>query len=118
MNENTDLVVDTSLYENFLSSYCASFFKSIFNEDNSFENICLGDSPSPSKLYGMNVLNKYNSKDRDVIYSYDKNQYSKHPKMNISDCIESGMSDLDTAVNFNEPTTTMRLGLKNLKWEK
>lgn len=118
MNENTDLIVDTSLYENFLSSYCTSFFKTIFEEDTEFKNIFLGLSPSPSKLYGMNVLNKYCSGDKAVLYSPDVSPFIKNAKFDIENVVESSISDLDTAINFNEPTTVMELKLKKLKWEK
>lgn len=118
MNENTDLVADTSLHENFLTSYCASFFKTIFQEDDEFENICLGLSSSPSKLYGMNVLNKYCSGNKDVLYSSDASNFVKHSKFSVEDLVESSMEDLDTALNFNEPTNVLKLKLKKLQWEK
>ena len=118
MSENTDLVVDTSLHENFLSSYTSSFFKTIFNEDEEFKNIYLGLSPSPSKLYGMNVLNKYYNGKKDVVYSSSSSSYAKHSKFRIEDYVESSISELDTASNFNEPTNVLELKLKNLKWEE
>lgn len=117
MKENTDLVVDTSLYENFLSSYCVSFFKTIFEEDSDFKNIFLGLAPSPSKLYGMNVLNKYYCGDKSILYSSNTGNFIKRSKLNIENVIESSVSEMDTAINFNEPTTVIELKLKKLKWE-
>lgn len=118
MDENTDLVNDVGLHENFLSSYCASFFKTIFNEDDEFKNIFLGASPSPSKMYGMNVLNKYYNEKREVVYSAYSNSSVKKKRITEENVVESNMSDVDTAVNFNEPTTTVELKLKRLNWEK
>ena len=118
MDENTDLVNDVGLHENFLSSYCASFFKTIFNEDKEFENIFLGTSPSPSKMYGMNVLNKYYNSDEDLVYSANSSNIVRKRRLKVEDAIESNMFDVDTAVNFNEPTTTVELNLKKLVWEK
>lgn len=118
ISENTDLVNDTGLHENFLSSYCASFFKSIFDEDDEFEKIFSGVSPSPTNMYGMKVLNKYYSTDKTVIYSPDVNSKVKSKRFSIEDAVESDMAEIDTAINFNEPTNTIELKLKKLEWEK
>lgn len=118
MKENTDLVKDKSLHENFLSSYCANFFKSIFNEDNEFNNIYDGSILSPTKMYGMNVLNKYYSSKKEVLYSVENNSNISTKRFLTEDVIESDMSEIDTALNFNEPTTTIELKLKKLKWNK
>lgn len=117
MKENTDLVVDTSLHENFLSSYCASFFKTIFNEDEDFENIVSGLRPAPSKLYGMKVLNKYYNKDKEVLYSSNSTSKLRRFKIGVEDVIESSVKDIDEAINFNEPTTVSELKLKKLTWD-
>lgn len=118
MKENVDLVKDTGLHENFLSSYCASFFKSIFEEDDEFANIYSGNSLSPTKMYGMNVLNKYYTGEKEVLYSSEVDSNVSTKRFSIEDIVESDMNELDTAVNFNEPTTNVELNLKKLEWEK
>jgi hypothetical protein len=124
-NENTDLVEDRELHENFLSSYTVEFFNSIFEKESSFTDIFAGLVSSPTKMYGMNVLNKYTGfMDKESIvssysiYSSDNETNIKKKGITITDVIESDVVEVDTALNFNEPTTTMSLKLKRVDWEQ
>ena len=118
MSENVDIINDTSLHESFLSTYCISYFKSMFNEDEEFKNILFGNSVSPTKMYGLNVLNKYYNSEKEDIYSSSWTKGARFKRSSVVDVIESSMSEVDTAVNLNEPTATIEMKLKQVNWEK
>lgn len=113
---NEDTIKDESTHEEFLSSYAVDFFEYIFGKDikNSLFDV---ETPTVQKLYQKDILSKLHVSDSIEIFNskLDSNIYLNNIK--VKNVIESSISSIDTAIDFNEPSTNIELNLLQLDWK-
>lgn len=113
---NEDTITDSSIHEDFLKNYSVDFFEYIFGKDikNSLFDV---KTPTVQKLYGKDILSKlYTGNEMDLFNSsYSDNIVVNNIK--TTNVIESSILALDTAIDFNEPSTNLSLDLLQLDWK-
>lgn len=119
IQENSDLIKDAKSHEEFLSSYSFDFFNRVLKESNLSK--LPAESTTVTSLYGLNAMNKYYLGGGKGLYSSKKTSLisnSISENLKLSEVIESDVIEMDTAINFNEPTATIDLKLTQVDWEK
>lgn len=102
-------------YEEFLSSYIIDFANYLFN--NSIKNSLY--SPENSiihHIYKQDVLSKLLVKNKKEIFNSSHIDNLTLNGVKATPVIESSISSLDTAIDFNDPATNIELPLINLEW--
>ena len=118
ISTNKDTIQDESSHQEFLSYYSIDFFDYIFNRTNE-NSLYSTDNPTIQKLYKKDILSKLFTSNRKEILNMNTFRDSK---MNFKDIkskivVESSISSIDTAINFNEPATNIELELLQLDWK-
>ena len=116
VSTNEDTIKDELTHEEFLTSYAVDFFEYIFGKD--IEN-SLYDAKSATvqKLYQKDVLSKLYVKDKVEIFDSSLSSNISLNNVKSKNVIESSISSIDTAVDFNEPSTNIELNLLQLDWK-
>lgn len=116
VSTNEDTIKDESTHEEFLSSYAVDFFEYIFGKDvqNSLFDI---KTPTVQKLYQKDILSKLHVKDTLEIFNSKSSSNITLNNIKSKDVIESSVSSIDTAIDFNEPSTNIELNLLQLDWK-
>lgn len=115
---NEDTIQDELTHQKFLSYYTIDFFDYIFkrNTDN-----CLYDNryATAQKIYKKDILSKlFTSNRREIINANNINSLdAKFNNIKYKNVIESSITSLDTAIDFNEPSTNIELPLLQLDWK-
>ena len=113
---NEDTIKDELTHEEFLSSYSVDFFEYIFGKDvkNSLYDT---KTATVQKLYQKDVLSKLYVKDKIELFNSSLDSNISLNNIKSKNVIESSISSLDTAIDFNEPSTNIELNLLQLDWK-
>lgn len=116
ISTNEDTIKDELSHEEFLTSYTIDFFEYIFGKDveNSLYDV---KNATVQKLYQKDVLSKLYVKDKVEIFNSDLSSNIFLNNVKSKNAIESSISSIDTAINFNEPSTNIELNLLQLDWK-
>ena len=117
LKPNEDTITDELSHEEFLASYTLDFFEYVFG-DNLKESIYRSDFPSVQKLYEKEILSKLYNGSKKIILDNNIVDNLILDKIKSKSVIESSVTTLDTAINFNEPTTNIELKLFELDWRE
>lgn len=102
-------------YEEFLSSYIIDFANYLFN--NSIKNSLYSPENSTiHHIYKQDVLSKLLVKNKKEIFNSSHIDNLTLNGVKATPVIESSISSLDTAIDFNDPATNIELPLINLEW--
>ena len=115
---NEDTIQDEIAHQEFLSYYTIDFFDYIFGKNT--ENYLYNNSyASAQKIYKKDILSKlHTANKRDLINSNNINSLDAgFNNLKYKNVIESSISSLDTAIDFNEPATNIELPLLQLDWK-
>lgn len=118
ISTNEDTIQDEYSHQEFLSSYSIDFFDYIFDKDTE-NSLYDTNNPTVQKLYKKDILSKLFTSNRKEIFNINT---FKDSKINFKDIkpkplIESSISSIDTAINFNDPATNIELQLLLLDWK-
>lgn len=118
ISTNEDTIQDEYSHQEFLSSYSIDFFDYIFGKDTE-NSLYDTNNPTVQKLYKKDILSKLFTSNRKEIFNINT---FKDSKINFKDIkpkplIESSISSIDTAINFNDPATNIELQLLLLDWK-
>ena len=118
MSTNEDTIQDEYSHQEFLSSYSIDFFDYIFDK-NSENSLYDTNNPTVQKLYKKDILSKLFTSNRKEIFNINTFKDSKISFKDIKPkhLIESSISSIDTAINFNDPATNIELQLLLLDWK-
>lgn len=115
---NEDTIQDETTHQEFLSYYTIDFFDYIFqkNTDNCLYN---NNHATAQKIYKKDILSKlYTINRRYLINSNNIDSLDiEFNNLKYKKVIESSISSLDTAIDFNEPSTNIELPLLQLDWK-
>lgn len=118
MATNEDTIQDEYSHQEFLSSYSIDFFDYIFDK-NTENSLYDTNNPTVQKLYKKDILSKLFTSNRKEIFNINTFKDSKISFKDIKPkhLIESSISSIDTAINFNDPATNIELQLLLLDWK-
>lgn len=118
MSTNEDTIQDEYSHQEFLSSYSIDFFDYIFDK-NTENSLYDTNNPTVQKLYKKDILSKLFTSNRKEIFNINTFKDSKISFKDIKPkhLIESSISSIDTAINFNDPATNIELQLLLLDWK-
>lgn len=115
---NEDTIQDDLSHEEFLVAYAVDFFDYIFGTNNSSKNSLYNTkSATIQKLYGKEVLSKLYVSDTKSLFDVRDDKIISLVNMKSKNVIESSISTMDTAIDFNEPSTNIKLNLLQLDWK-
>lgn len=116
VSTNEDTIKDESTHEEFLTSYSVDFFEYIFGKG--IEN-SLYDAKTATiqKLYQKDILSKLYTKDSIEIFNNNLSSDIYLDNIKSKNVVESSIPSIDTAIDFNEPSTNIELNLLQLDWK-
>lgn len=115
---NEDTIQDEITHQEFLSYYTIDFFDYIFEKNT--ENCLYNNSyATAQKIYKKDILSKLHTANRRyLINSNNINSLdAEFNNVKYKNVVESSISSLDSAINFNEPATNIELPLLQLDWK-
>lgn len=113
---NEDTIQDESSHEEFLALYSVDFFEYIFgvNIKNSLHDV---NSSTIQRLYGKDILSKVSVKNQVELFNGGLESNIELNNVKSKNVVESSILSLDTAIDFNEPSTNIELNLIQLDWK-
>lgn len=113
---NEDTIQDESTHEEFLASYAVDFFEYIFgvNIENGLYDT---NSATVQKIYQKDILSKLYVKEKIELFNSTSTSSVYFNNIKSKNVIESSISSIDTAIDFNEPSTNIELNLLQLDWK-
>lgn len=115
---NEDTIQDEITHQEFLSYYTIDFFDYIFEKNT--ENCLYNNSyATAQKIYKKDILSKLHTANRRyLINSNNINSLdAEFNNVKYKNVVESSISSLDSAIDFNEPATNIELPLLQLDWK-